>query len=337
MVRSLSTFLWANFREHFSRSLTEEDLRFLQVARRTEDTISLYILQKGCSAPVCHVKTVRNPEDADMLRREFRALEQVRRRLSGTDLEDSIPRPLALANLDGSVVLVLSVLSGKPLSKILAQDSLWLRRGWGASRPLAHVCNWLTRFQEATSDGGRLFRWTVHDPLENLILNYPGVDLKRYRGVMDRLARLTFEFRARAVASHGDMQVRSLLVSRAGLRVNDWSQYREAGHPLEDLLDMFFSAGALVGDCSGKPPFAFLMDPSFWLHNVFLESLAGQCSRINLKPDEVQSYLLSYALRRLNRALAMNDYRSAKQGLQLIENLVEHEHNFCSRLLKCLS
>jgi len=170
-----------------------------------------------------------------------------------------------------------------------------------------------------------------------LILNYPGVDLKRYRGVIDRLARLTLEFQAPGVASHGDIQVGSLLLSRARLRVIDWSQYREAGHPLEDLLDMFFSAGALVSDCSGKSPFGFLTDPSFWLHDVFLESLAKHCSRINLKPDEVQSYLLSYAVRRLDRALAENDPRWAKQGLQLIENLVEHEHNLSAQLLTRLS
>ena len=109
MIDDLLTFLWTDCRDLFSRSATVDDIDLLEVAKKSERTISLYVFQKGCAAPICQIKAVRKAEDEAMIRQEFKLLQEVRGRLAGTDIRDSVPQVFTLTEINKSSALVMSV------------------------------------------------------------------------------------------------------------------------------------------------------------------------------------------------------------------------------------
>ena len=200
-----------------------------------------YVFRRGARQPFLIAKTVRSAALGDTIRREAQNACAVWQRASAA-MPGALPRPLALAEIDGLPVYFETAVPGLALPELA-------RRAWTGRGRQALL-------RKATSEGfAWLARFTRVMPHEQVLLDEQQIEawfvalIRRFMpqvaGWPNGLAHLAALERTvqewvgspvPLVAAHGDFWGGSLLWGERALRVIDWERFRAAALPATDAF-----------------------------------------------------------------------------------------------------
>lgn len=249
-------------------------------------------------------KVARQRGDGTALRHEAAMLT----RLAGSELAGSVPRLVALDDLDGHPVLVQTAVRG---------DALNVRRArhYGGALLAAGAC-WSARAPLTGRSGGEWYDGYVTRPLQ-VLRAQPAVDpsaVERARAMTASLARAGLPL----VLEHGDLREGNVLHRRDGIAVVDWETGRPDGMPAADLAVFgAYLAAASAGDRSPAAvasAVAASFGPSGAGRAAVGEELAGRGLPRQLAAAVVPAALARHAAALLDRLAAAGAPADAAAG-----------------------
>ena len=194
----------------------------------------VFLFPRGDSGPRAVVKVCAASEDTGFLSEEFRTLTELMP-VVPPDIQEGMPRPLALSRVDGSVVMAIGAVEGRrlPVPNLAGRGSRTARRSMetfisGAFAWSRHLAEATQRSEEATGD-------ELAELVESFVgvCDSEGADVREGRAFARALGRA--RIRWRPACQHGDPSVRNGLVHMGRLRFVDWGDARLSSEPWSDV------------------------------------------------------------------------------------------------------
>jgi len=192
--------------------------------------------------PAAWVKFCKNKKYYQTIGQEYRNLVYVYNKVNSS-MQESIPAPVALKNLEGNHFFIESFMKGRRMSEEVKTLMFFGRKK--LTQNFLMIQKWLLEFQTQTRQGDLLF---TQDTAEEYFLKpfntfSKEVSLdeqrKEFLENYKRRVKNIGDFKVPVVSSHGDYFAGNILLNgKKGINVIDWCDFEKESNPFLDIFTL---------------------------------------------------------------------------------------------------
>jgi len=282
----------------------------------TRRKVNLLVFNHHEQQPILILRLTQIDEQSSFLEREYETLCKLAKHES---LASSIPHPLGLLELQGTLIVVESVVPGVSIFLYLHRRKHI--RPFLVKQDFELACDFLHELERVTMDGDLPFpdAGMVQDKLEQLCVNYGSTGIPK--DYQEQLLKIADEYRSLRLvrcARHGDYWPGNFLVSSGRIGVIDWEGFT---YPDDLFHDIFFftSTYALFypwhgwGSCSPEEAFSLGFIERNWLSARIKETLERFFLKLNIPPRAMCLLFILFLIEMAIPSAIKNDPRDPPQ------------------------